>query len=91
MELLLIFSTFTFATAGHAEGCFCLESFAWQFGALAVFLAWIDLLVYLKKLRTADSNTHQYVEQHCFDVSEIGLLASHLDDSICYTILYAVL
>ena len=50
MELLLIFSTFTFATAGHAEGCFCLESFAWQFGVLAVFLAWIDLLVYLKKL-----------------------------------------
>ena len=50
LELLLIFSTFTFATAGQSEGCFCLESYAWQFGALAVFLAWIDLVLHLKKL-----------------------------------------
>ena len=50
MELLLIFSTFTFATAGQSEGCFCLLGFAWQFGALAVFLAWIDLVLHLKKL-----------------------------------------
>ena len=50
LELLLIFSTFTFATAGQAEGCFCIESYAWQFGALAVFLAWIDLVLHLKKL-----------------------------------------
>jgi len=50
MEILLIISTAIFATAGHAENCFCYESFAWQFGALAVFLAWIDLVLYLKKL-----------------------------------------
>ena len=50
LELLLIFSTFTFATAGQSEGCFCLGSNTWQFGALAVFLAWIDLVLYLKKL-----------------------------------------
>ena len=50
LELLMLFSTFTFATAGQAEGCFCLEGYAWEFGALAVFLAWIDLVIYLKKL-----------------------------------------
>ena len=50
LELLLIFSTFTFATAGQSGGCFCLEGFAWQFGALALFLAWIDLVLHLKKL-----------------------------------------
>ena len=50
LELLLIFSTFTFATAGQSEKCFCLESYAWQFGVLAVFLAWIDLVLHLKKL-----------------------------------------
>ena len=50
LELLLLFSTFTFATTGQAEGCFCLEDYAWGFGALAVFLAWIDLVIYLKKL-----------------------------------------
>ena len=50
LELLLIFSTFTFATAGQSEGCFCLSGFAWQFGALSVFLAWIELVLHLKKL-----------------------------------------
>lgn len=50
MEILLIISTVIFASAGHAENCFCYVSFAWQFGALAVFLAWIDLVLYLKKL-----------------------------------------
>ena len=50
LELLLICSTITFATAGQAEACFCLEDFSWAFGALAVFLAWIDLVLHLKKL-----------------------------------------
>ena len=50
MEVLLIVSTVIFTTAGQAQDCFCLRGFAWQFGALAVFLAWIDLVLYLKKL-----------------------------------------
>ena len=50
LEILLIVSTVIFALAGQAEDRFCVESFAWQFGALAVFLAWIDLINYLKKL-----------------------------------------
>ena len=50
LEILLIFSTVTFAIAGQAGRCFCVKSYAWQFGALAVFLAWIDLVIFLKKL-----------------------------------------
>ena len=50
IELVLILSTFIFVSDGQAEGCFCLKSFSWQFGALAVFLAWIDLILHLKKL-----------------------------------------
>jgi len=50
LEMLLIGSTVTVAIVGHAEECFCLESYAWQFGALAVFLGWIDLVMYLRKL-----------------------------------------
>ena len=50
LELLLICSTIIFASAGQAEACFCLEDFQWEFGALAVFLAWIDLVLHLKKL-----------------------------------------
>ena len=50
MEVLLIISTVIFTIAAQAQDCFCLRGFAWQFGALAVFLAWIDLVLYLKKL-----------------------------------------
>ena len=50
IEILLIATTYIFATAGQAEDCFCLTGYAWQIGALAVFLAWIDLVIYLKKL-----------------------------------------
>ena len=50
LEILLIVCTAIFAIAGHAEDCFCVDSFAWQFGAAALFLGWIDLILYLKKL-----------------------------------------
>ena len=50
MEILLIVSTVIFTIAAQAEECFCLRGYAWQLGALAVFLAWIDLVLYLKKL-----------------------------------------
>ena len=50
LEILLIFSTFLFVTAGQSTECFCFESYAWQIGALAVFLAWIDLVLHLKRL-----------------------------------------
>ena len=50
IELLMICCTLTFVIEGQFEGCFCLKGYAWQFGALAVFLAWIDLILHLKKL-----------------------------------------
>ena len=50
LEILLIVCTAIFAIAGHAADCFCVSSFSWQVGAMALFLGWIDLIVYLKKL-----------------------------------------
>ena len=50
LEILMILSTFLFVTAGQATECFCLESYQWQIGALSVFLAWIDLVLHLKRL-----------------------------------------
>lgn len=50
LEILLIVCTAIFAIAAHASDCFCVKSYAWQFGAMSLFLGWIDLLVYLKKL-----------------------------------------
>ena len=50
LEILLIICTAIFAIEGHAAECFCVGSYSWQFGAMALFLGWIDLIVYLKKL-----------------------------------------
>ena len=50
MEILLIGCTTIFALAGHIESCFCVPNFVWQIGALALFLGWIDLVLFLKKL-----------------------------------------
>ena len=50
LEILLIVCTAIFAITGHAADCFCVSSFSWQTGALALFLGWVDLIMYLKKL-----------------------------------------
>jgi len=50
LEILLIGFTTIFALAGHIGSCFCLASFVWQIGALALFLGWIDLVLFLRKL-----------------------------------------
>ena len=50
LEMLLIASTAIFAIAAHSANCFCVNSFSWQFGAAALFLGWIDLILYLKRL-----------------------------------------
>ena len=50
LEILLIVSTIIVAIAAQAQDCLCLSGFSWQFGALAVFLGWIDLVLYLRKL-----------------------------------------
>lgn len=50
LEILLIVCTAIFAIAAHSADCFCVDSLPWQFGAAALFLGWIDLIMYLKKL-----------------------------------------
>ena len=50
LEILLIVCTAIFTIEGLAAECFCVGSYSWQFGAMALFLGWIDLIVYLKKL-----------------------------------------
>ena len=50
MEILLLVCTTIFALAGHIGSCFCLTNATWQIGAFAVFLGWIDLVLFLKIL-----------------------------------------
>lgn len=50
LEILSIGCTTVFALTGQIESCFCLANFVWQIGALALFLGWIDLVLFLRKL-----------------------------------------
>ena len=50
LEILLITSTIVFVAGVQGEECFCAPGYIWQFGSLALFLGWIDLVLFLKKL-----------------------------------------
>ena len=89
MEILLIVTTVIFAIAGQASDCFCLRGYAWQLGALAVFLAWIGSSFVLKEVAT-DWNTHYHVAKCCIDFPETDLFACHPNNSICSGILFIV-
>ena len=49
MEITLYISTFFFVWLFHAP-CWCPQEWQWQSGAVAVFLAWIVLIVFFQKL-----------------------------------------
>ena len=48
LELLLYGSTLTFASV-LGTPCLCPTNWQWQFGILAVFLGWINLLLFFQK------------------------------------------
>ena len=49
MELCLFIATIIFVSSGLQSGCLCPESWQWQLGALALFIAWLDMVLFLKK------------------------------------------
>ena len=50
MELFLFVTSVIFMSSGLQSGCLCPESWQWQLGALALFIAWLDMILFLKKL-----------------------------------------
>ena len=50
MELCLFIACIIFVSSGLQSGCLCPESWQWQLGALAMFIAWLVMLLFLKKL-----------------------------------------
>ena len=51
MEACLFTCSIIFASYGLQSGCQCPDSWRWQFGAFTMLLAWLDLVLFLKKLR----------------------------------------
>ena len=49
LEVILFILSIIFAWVFHTH-CLCEKSWQWQLGIVAVFLAWIDLVVFIRKL-----------------------------------------
>ena len=49
IEVALFISSIMFVWVFHTD-CLCPEKWQWQFGAIAVFLAWIELILFVRKL-----------------------------------------
>ena len=50
IEVTLFFCSILFASGAYVQCCVCVENWQWQLGALAIFLAWLDLVLFMKKL-----------------------------------------
>ena len=49
VEVTLFFCAIIFAFV-FFRGCYCPTSWQWEVGVVAVFLAWIDLIIFLRKI-----------------------------------------
>lgn len=50
VELSLFVLTIIFCAGHNSDDCLCTNAAMWQIGAVALFLAWMDLLMFLKRL-----------------------------------------
>ena len=49
-QVILFVASIFFASGAYVQCCVCVENWLWQLGALSVFLAWFDLVLFMKKL-----------------------------------------
>lgn len=50
IELSMFVLTIVFCAGHDSSDCLCVNADVWQVGAVALFLAWMDLLMFLKRL-----------------------------------------
>ena len=50
IEVILFIFSILFASGAYVQCCVCVENWQWQLGALSIFLAWLDLVLFMKKL-----------------------------------------
>ena len=50
IEVVLFVASILFASGAYVQCCVCVENWQWQLGALSIFLAWLDLVLFMKKL-----------------------------------------
>ena len=50
IEVILFICSILFASGAYVQCCVCVENWQWQLGALSIFLAWLDLVLFMKKL-----------------------------------------
>ena len=50
IELALFICSILFASGAYVDCCVCVENWQWQLGVLSIFFAWLDLVLFMKKL-----------------------------------------
>ena len=50
LEVCLFIGSIIFMISGLQSRCFCPTSWQWQLGAMVVFIAWLNMVLFLKKL-----------------------------------------
>ena len=51
VKIPLLICTIVFVSVVHGNKCLCPLEWQWQVGIAAVFLAWADVVLYMRKLR----------------------------------------
>ena len=60
VKIPLIVCTIVFIVGVHGNKCFCPLEWQWQVGIAAVFLAWADVVLYMRKLRLLGKLVDEY-------------------------------
>ena len=47
IEVTLFVCSILFASGAYVQCCVCVENWQWQLGALSIFLAWVDLVLFM--------------------------------------------
>ena len=71
VEVILFSCAILFAFV-FLRSCYCPTSWQWQVGVVAVFLAWIDLIIFLRKIPLTGTFTMEFEQiSHPLDCFEI--------------------
>ncbi len=76
LELALYSCTIVFTLVFHSD-CWCHRDWQWEFGIIAVFLAWINLVLFLQKLPILSLYVSM-LEHILFTFLEVAVLAIFL-------------
>ena len=77
IKLVFYVSSFVFALVVYWADCRCITSWQWQFGVVAIFLSWINLIIFIAKFPLTGIYVIMLINV-CITFLKVALLASLL-------------